>query len=620
MMQDDLPPLPPQHPGGFIWEPHAGRMRIVTDAEWGALADDLLPAVREAAAALANPLIRGANIHPMIVERAARLTELLAGDMPEVAARSPRVYMASLWLAEKYDTDRKLRGANDPMGEPLSDEMRAALVDLMAVLPSFVRQFPKVLEIEADREEFFADALHLDAAERAAMGAEEARLIAPEDAQPLSEGVAAARGEGPLADRAGRSVVRSLRNLASAGFVAGAVFGHVTGFVSGEVLGGIADGVGIEIRAPMGRWVRGRHEDIQTLFATAPPDLRIAIAQHVEALMDPGPIPAPPVPPVQKGRTWIVDPEPGRGDFTMIQPAIDASADGDTVVVREGEYRGSLRLSKSITLQGEGEPETVVVLADDNDALFCDAPKARVIGLHFLQRDESRGVMAQALYIAGGASGFEHCIFESRAASGVLVLGENAGPQFHLCVMRKCRSYGLLVMGGALVRLEQCKALGNGDAGIWVQDDGSRVEATGCVAEGNARYGCFVGIGSEVRLDTCTVAENGLDGICVAGGPASMMGTIARNNTHSGVWVYSEGNCEVDRCQITGNGWYGLKINGASTVNVSDSAITGNSQAAIRFDDATSTGTFRNNDLRGNADGPWDIAKGATIIDENNLT
>jgi len=37
------------------------------------------------------------------------------------------------------------------------------------------------------------------------------------------------------------------------------------------------------------------------------------------------------------GGEIVVDPS-GGGDFTEIQPAIDAAADGDTVLVQPGEY------------------------------------------------------------------------------------------------------------------------------------------------------------------------------------------------------------------------------------------------------------------------------------------
>ena len=55
------------------------------------------------------------------------------------------------------------------------------------------------------------------------------------------------------------------------------------------------------------------------------------------------------------GAQHIVDLQ-GGGDFTEIQPAIDAAAEGDTVLVKPGEYlieESISFLGKSITLRGE---------------------------------------------------------------------------------------------------------------------------------------------------------------------------------------------------------------------------------------------------------------------------
>jgi hypothetical protein len=51
--------------------------------------------------------------------------------------------------------------------------------------------------------------------------------------------------------------------------------------------------------------------------------------------------------------TWIVDDDGGPGvNFTKIQPAIDAAADGDLILVRAGSY-GDFSLSKNLTILGE---------------------------------------------------------------------------------------------------------------------------------------------------------------------------------------------------------------------------------------------------------------------------
>jgi hypothetical protein len=54
-------------------------------------------------------------------------------------------------------------------------------------------------------------------------------------------------------------------------------------------------------------------------------------------------------------RVWVVAPEPGPGvDFTDIQPAIDAAADFDTVVVRAGSYSGFAIDAKALFVHADG--------------------------------------------------------------------------------------------------------------------------------------------------------------------------------------------------------------------------------------------------------------------------
>ena len=58
-------------------------------------------------------------------------------------------------------------------------------------------------------------------------------------------------------------------------------------------------------------------------------------------------------PPLASSKTWIVDDDGGPGvDFTDIQPAIDAAAPGDLIVVRNGDYNGFI-LFKDLILAAD---------------------------------------------------------------------------------------------------------------------------------------------------------------------------------------------------------------------------------------------------------------------------
>lgn len=70
---------------------------------------------------------------------------------------------------------------------------------------------------------------------------------------------------------------------------------------------------------------------------------------------------------ISSAATFTVDLN-GSGDFTAIQPAIDAVRAGDTVLVKAGEYRITQPITfqgKAVILKSEGGPAaTMIRMAD----------------------------------------------------------------------------------------------------------------------------------------------------------------------------------------------------------------------------------------------------------------
>jgi hypothetical protein len=62
----------------------------------------------------------------------------------------------------------------------------------------------------------------------------------------------------------------------------------------------------------------------------------------------------------------------GSGDFTTISDAVVAAQDGDTIMVRPGTYTEAITIDKDITLMGDGEDASEVVMHIPEDGPRAD--------------------------------------------------------------------------------------------------------------------------------------------------------------------------------------------------------------------------------------------------------
>ncbi len=110
---------------------------------------------------------------------------------------------------------------------------------------------------------------------------------------------------------------------------------------------------------------------------------------------------------------WRVDPG-GGGDFTRIQPAIDAAAGRDTIEVAAGVYSDTLRIvDKALYLLGAGADICVVAHSPQNDPVLTIAgsPGLSISGFGFTQEHTmcGNGVLIDEAQVVFEACALTHC-------------------------------------------------------------------------------------------------------------------------------------------------------------------------------------------------------------------
>ncbi len=98
---------------------------------------------------------------------------------------------------------------------------------------------------------------------------------------------------------------------------------------------------------------------------------------------------------------WTVD-DDGAADFHTIGEAINAAAEGDSVFVHNGIYREHLAVSKSITLIGESEENTIVDgLRQNRSIIELDGRNVVLTGFKVLNTSREAGTSYAGIKISG---------------------------------------------------------------------------------------------------------------------------------------------------------------------------------------------------------------------------
>ncbi len=342
------------------------------------------------------------------------------------------------------------------------------------------------------------------------------------------------------------------------------------------------------------------------------------------------------------GDTFIVDDDGGSwADYTSIQDALDASADGDTVLVYEGVYYENLWINNSVTLNGNGtdaslidgqgiwnairitKPSTVSNLAitTGNMDEFC--------GIHMMTDSctisnnlfyncwkGSRTVFSSHSYIDNV---FRNCnrtgievdetygvsitgnMFENITEKGLRIVDSNtiktSGNEF-----RNCLLWGISFENSesSHVRMSTFQDMSNGAIGL----DGSEdIEISGCDFTGMESRCIRLGNSTGIEISNNSISSCGRHGIMIRHSSGiTINGNVIRECHKNGIYLSGTNyNNVITDNSCSFNDWSGVAIEGSGQNRIENNTFSHNLGHGIQLFDGSGHNEVRSNLISNNA-------------------
>ncbi len=301
------------------------------------------------------------------------------------------------------------------------------------------------------------------------------------------------------------------------------------------------------------------------------------------------------------------------GTYASIQAAIDNAVPGDSIEVQAGIYEETLLFKEGIELKGAGPDSTIVRTSTMSKAVIkvTDAASGSIAGFTFGYSDIAPGTL--------NVEDYPHAVEVV-----------NSSIEIHDCILGPNAGSGIMISGKSNVRVIECRAEGNFQAGVYVKGagakatilhnefhnnrwgaicltKGAKAEAEDNMCLNNARWGALaLNKDTSIVLKNNTFESNDGPGILIQnwghgilennrcrtnngngilfklGATGKIVGNTLEKNTEHGIVVQSLAvDVEVRNNTCTGNGSNGIFIGFGAGGEVTENTCNGNRWCGI---------------------------------------
>jgi parallel beta-helix repeat protein len=302
--------------------------------------------------------------------------------------------------------------------------------------------------------------------------------------------------------------------------------------------------------------------------------------------------------------THVVDPFPGRGDFTTVGAAITVAKPGDRILVRPGVYDEALMVDKPLEILGDGPVPDIEIRARGANVLLFQATIGRVANLT-LRQAGGKGLW-YGVDISQGRLDLEGCDISSQSTACVAIRN-GADPRLRRNKIHDGKSSGVFVLDDGLGTLEDNDITGNALSGVEIKTGGSPTLRRNQIHDNKA--GVLVSSSGLGTLEDNDISGNAFSGVQIkTGGNPTLRRNQIHDNKSGGFLVSSSGLGTLEDNDITSNVHMGVEIREGSNPTLRGNRINRNGYQAVWIHQG-GRGVVEDNDLTGNKRGAWLIAE-----------
>lgn len=237
----------------------------------------------------------------------------------------------------------------------------------------------------------------------------------------------------------------------------------------------------------------------------------------------------------------------GTGDFTSIQDAVDAAAEGAVIVIAPGMYSESIELRSGVTLRGAGPDSTTLQYS----------------GLGWgVEAEGLSGAVIEGLSIDGPTT--------VNVADSSLTIAD--------CKFLPSSKLGIYVTSVSTLSLVRCEISGRTSGGVFARD--STITVQDChIHSSNGGDGVRL-LDSTAVIERCQISGNAYWGVVAEGSDVTLRWSAITGNNYSGLRME---HCEIEVAGslIATNGRHGIQLLEASSGILIGNTIVGNESCGL---------------------------------------